>query len=60
MATKPKKPTSEVTIPARKMSIHETPRRPEVKTRAEQIQAENPTWSWGTCLVTAKRELAKP
>ena len=60
MATKPKKSTSEVTIPARKMSIHGEPtRRPEVKTRAEQIRAENPTWSWGTCLVTAKLERNK-
>lgn len=56
MATKPKKSTSEVTIPARKMS---NPIDRKAETRAEQLQRENPTWSWGTCLVTAKLERNK-
>lgn len=50
MSTRQRKP---------KTSVVEAPRRPDVAARAEELQRENPTWSWGTCLASAKLERAK-
>lgn len=48
------------TAPKKRRVKAETPvRRPDAETRAEELQRENPTWSWGTCLVKAKLERNK-